>query len=99
MKIQVPIRARYRSTVSLCVVLVLCVCVLSQLLGVTVMTFGLLTSAEAVMEPVSEDLFLPPTVPELGMSRRPGVSMEFLPSFQLPVFDTSVFHPPPLQIR
>lgn len=56
--------------------------------------FGLLTASEVVMESLSEDSFLPPTVPELGISSRPRVSMEFQPSVHLPVFVTSVFHPP-----
>ena len=86
--------ARNRSIGSTCIVLFLCVCVVSQMLGAPVTLFSLMLSSDMLTESVSEDFSLPPTVPELGIPSRLRHYQEFHPTLQLPVFVTSVFHPP-----
>lgn len=76
------------------VVVVLCVCVLSQMLGVPVTLVGLLASSDLLTETVSEDFSLTPIVPELGLSGASRSCVESQPSLHLPLYVTSVFHPP-----
>jgi hypothetical protein len=84
----------YRRKVWASVVVVLCICVLSQMLGVPFTLVGLLTSSDMLVESASEDFSLTPVVPEAGISGSSRIHAEFRPSLHLPVFVTSVFHPP-----
>jgi hypothetical protein len=88
------IRDPYQTMVSVCVVFFLCVCILSQMLGAPVTLISLLASDDRSMGAVSEDSSLLPTVPDLWMLRRLCIYIELQPSLHLPVFATSVFHPP-----
>lgn len=72
----------------------LCVCVLGQMLGMPVTLMGLLTSPDMLAESVSEDFSLTPVLPEPGILGSSRIHAEVQPSFYLPVFVTSVFHPP-----
>lgn len=72
----------------------LCVCVLGQMLGMPVTLIGLLTSSDVLAESVSEDFSLTPVLPEPEMPGSSRIHAEVRPSFYLPVFVTSVFHPP-----
>lgn len=87
-------RAPYRTTGSVAVVLVLCLCVLSQMFGVPITRVSLFTFAGMLTETVSEEFSLPSTILEPDMLGPFRFHTEFLPSPQLPVFVTSVFHPP-----
>jgi hypothetical protein len=77
------------------IVLVLCVCVLSQMLGTPVTLFGLLTSADLLTESVSEESSLPSTVTRPITSGLFRSHSELPSSLYLHIFVTSVFHPPP----
>lgn len=77
-----------------CVLLLLCVCVLSQMLGAPITVVSLLTSADMLTEPLSEDFCIQPAVPDLGTPSQPLLHIELQPSHNHPVFATSVFHPP-----
>ncbi|WHZ29606.1 MAG: hypothetical protein OJF51_004408 [Nitrospira sp.] len=72
----------------------LCMCVLGQMLGMPVTLIGLLTSSDVLAESVSEDFSLTPVLPEPEMPGSSRIHAEVRPSFYLPVFVTSVFHPP-----
>ena len=72
----------------------LCVCVLGQMLGMPVTLIGLLTSPDMLAESVSEDFSLTPVLPEPGIPGSSRIHAEVQRSFYLPVFVTSVFHPP-----
>ncbi len=73
-------------------VLIVCICVVSQMLGAPVTLLGLLTS-DTPAESFSEDFSLPMTT-EPGTPSPSSLHAEFQPSFHLPIFSTSVFHPP-----
>jgi len=78
-----------------CLVVLLCVCVVTQMLGAPVTLIGLMNSDMLTKsEPVSEDFssLSPSLEPE-----KPGLLHFFTESslvLQLPVLATSVFHPP-----
>ncbi len=88
------IRIRYYRIRSICVAAFLCVCVLSLMLGTPISFASLLISAEILTESVSEGFSLPPIVPKPGVPGAYRIPVEFQPSLHLPVFVTSVFHPP-----
>ena len=71
----------------------LCICVMSQMLGTPLTLIGLLTSDISV-ESVSEDFSIPPISPEPESASRSGLHEKGEPVLHLPVFVTSVFHPP-----
>jgi hypothetical protein len=76
-------------------VMVLCICVVMQMLGMPA-TFVDLMSSDALvkLEPVSEDHSAVSPLPEAG---RPGFLTgftEYRAVLHLPVLTTSVFHPP-----
>ena len=81
-------------TASTCVILFLCVCVLAQMLGMPITFFSLVSSADVFLESVSEDFSFPPTVPTPRTSNARISYSELQASPYLPVFVTSVFHPP-----
>ena len=78
----------------MCVVVVLCVCVIAQMLGapytlLTLMDEDIFTKSE----PVSEDFALTPSS-EPENSRLLRLFTEFRSILNLPIFLTSVFRPP-----
>ena len=81
-------------TASTCMILLLCICVLAQMLGMPMTFFSLLASSGVFLESVSEDFSFPPTVPK---PRTPSAWISYTESQSspyLPLFVTSVFHPP-----
>ncbi len=79
--------------VSSVLVVFVCICVLFQMLGAPVTLLGLLLS-DAPVESLSEDFSIPPIMPELGKPSQLTVSVYTQLVRHLPVFSTSVFHPP-----
>lgn len=78
-----------------CLLIVLCVCVLAQMLGTPFTLLSLLNSDMLTQsEPISEDFsaFSPSLEPE--RSRLLHMFTDFRPLLHLPVLLTSVFHPP-----
>lgn len=77
-----------------CAILLLCVCVLSQMFGSPITLVSLATSVDLLTDSVSEeDLGIHQTVPDLGTTSH-LLHIELQPSHYSPVFATSVFHPP-----
>ena len=74
-------------------VLFVCICVVSQMLGTPVTLIDVLTS-ELPGESVSEDFSIPPLTPEPSLAAQARLS-EHVDSMQyLPILAISVFHPP-----
>jgi hypothetical protein len=73
---------------------VLCVCVLSQMLGMPVTLGGLLSSADLPSQQSSEDFSILPTLPKLEARSSFHRRSEIHTSLYVPVFVKSVFHPP-----
>ncbi len=85
----------YQVAGSVCLVVLLCVCVVAQLLGAPFTLLGLLNSDMLTeSEPVSEDFSALSSSPEPERSYRFRVAAEFRPVHHLPILVTSVFHPP-----
>ena len=74
-------------------IFLVCVCVLSQILGAPVTLLSLLTS-DTPVELLSEDFSILPITPIPAAPISSMFHAEFEPSFQIPIFLTSVFHPP-----
>ena len=74
-------------------VFVICMCVVSQMLGAPVTLLGVLTS-DTPAESLSEDFSIPPITPEPDVPNHFSLYAEAHPSVHLPIFSTSVFHPP-----
>ncbi len=74
-------------------ILLVCLCVVFQMLGVPVTLLDLLTS-DAPVESLSEDFSIPPSMPEPGTPNRSRFTVEGQSSRHFPFFMTSVFHPP-----
>ena len=72
-----------------------CICVVSQMLGAPVTLIDLFTS-ETPAESLSEDFSIPPITPKPGTPSWFSLHVAFEPSFRIPIFSTSVFHPPQL---
>lgn len=70
-----------------------CLCVLSQMLGAPVTLLSLLTS-DTPVELLSEDFSILPLTPVPVAPSRSTSYAEFEPSFHIPIFSISVFHPP-----
>lgn len=78
-----------------CLILLLCICVVTQMLGVPVTLIGLLNADVLIKsEPISEDFS---TLSTLIVPERPclfSMIADLDPVSQLPVLATSVFRPP-----
>lgn len=74
-------------------VCMVCLCVVFQMLGAPVTLLGLLIF-DTPVESLSEDFSIPPVMPEPGKPSRSTVSIDTQLLRHLPVFSTSVFHPP-----
>ena len=75
--------------------MVLCICVVTQMLGAPVTLIGLLTAdVLAKSEPVSEDFSSPSTLPEPGKPHLLSLLIQFRSMPQLPILPVSVFRPP-----
>jgi hypothetical protein len=86
-------RIFHNGTASTLLILFVCICVVSQMLGAPVTLLGLLTS-DTPVESLSEDFSILPIMPELGKSSRSSLSVDIQPLPHLPIFSTTVFHPP-----
>ena len=86
-------RCGWKTTAKLMVV-VLCVCVLVQMLGVPMTLLSLFTASDILTESACEDPSLLPSVPELRPSGGLYLLIDGNRTLDLPVFATSVFHPP-----
>lgn len=86
---------RFGQTIGLrSLVFVLCVCVLAQMLGLPVTLLSLMNASDMLTESVCEDPSILPLVPELRPSSVLRLCIDGHPISDLPVFATSVFHPP-----
>ena len=75
--------------------MLLCVCVVAQMLGAPFTLLGLLNSDVLTeSEPVSEDFSTLSPSPEPERPRLFHLFTEFLPVLHLPVLLTSIFRPP-----
>lgn len=72
----------------------LCVCVLSQMLGMPVTLGSLLSSDDMLSQPTSEDFSLLPTLPKLEARSSSRPRSEIQTPRYVPVFVKSLFHPP-----
>jgi hypothetical protein len=85
----------YRTSGLVCVVVLLCVCVVAQMIGTPVTLLSLLDSdMRAESEPASEDPSALSPLPELGKPDLLRIRGEFRTIRHLPILITSVFHPP-----
>ncbi len=76
-------------------ILVLCICVVTQMLGAPVTLIGLLNEDVLTKsEPVSEDFSTLSTLPEPGQPRLLSLIIQFRSRSQLPILPVSVFRPP-----
>lgn len=70
-----------------------CICVVSQMLGVPVTLLDLLTSDTPVESP-SEGFSIPPITPNPDTPTPSRFSEDAQSARPLPIFSTAVFHPP-----
>ena len=94
MKTRIAMTAFYRISRSSAVVLFLCICVLSQMLGAPVILVTLLTEADTLTESALEDFSVLPSVSELERPSLLRIPVEVRSSLHFPLLVTSVFHPP-----
>ncbi len=88
-------RSSYQAAGVTGVVVLLCLCVVTQMLGVPATLVDLLNSDVLTKsEPVSEDFSTPSPSPEPEWPRLSTFFRELCPVVHLPVLLTSVFHPP-----
>lgn len=78
-----------------CLIMVLCICVVTQMLGVPVTLIGLLhADLPTKSEPISEDFSTLSTLPEPGRIHLLSMVAELYPHPHFPVLATSIFRPP-----
>lgn len=87
------VRSPSRAIGVACLVILLCVCVVTQILGMPVTLIGLLAS-DAPAESLSEDLSALSSAVDIKMPVLLGLFSDIRPRLHLPVLLTSVFHPP-----
>lgn len=84
----------YAGSGLVCLVLILCVCVVTQMLGMPVTFLGLLDSSDTLTESVSEDSSVLPSLPRPVRPSLLHLLTEYRGILQLPILLTSVFRPP-----
>lgn len=78
-----------------CLIVVLCICVVAQVLGVPATLIGLLNADVLTKsEPISEDFSTLSTLPESGKLHLLSMVAEVYPVPQFPVLAISIFRPP-----
>ena len=87
------IRLFPKCTGALILILIVCLCVVFQMLGAPVTLLGLLTS-DTPVESLSEDFSIPPSIPEPGRPNRSRFTGETQSLPYVLVLSTAVFHPP-----
>jgi len=78
-------------------ILFVCICVVSQMLGTSVTLIDVLTS-ELPGESVSEDFSVPPVTPEPDLAAQARLYENLDPLQYLPILAISVFHPPDVSL-
>ncbi len=78
-------------------VLFVCICVVSQMLGIPVTLIDVLTS-EQPGESVSVDFSVPPVTPELDLASQARLYENVVSLEHLPILAISVFHPPDVSL-
>ncbi len=79
---------------SVCLVVLLCVCVIVQILGSPFAMVAQDTTTDVLRITLSEGFSLPEIAFELETRSRPCLREEFVSVTHLPVLPKSVFHPP-----
>lgn len=87
-----PFMSKSRGLVFL--VLILCVCVVGQVLGTPFTIAGQDTTTDVLRASLSEGFSLPVIVSELRTLSLSHLQAEFVPVTHLPVIPKSIFHPP-----
>lgn len=87
------VRVLPQGIVAVILIFMICMCVVSQMLGAPVTLLDVLTS-DAPVESFSEDFSIPPMTPEPSTPIRFSFHAESHPSVHHQIFSTSVFHPP-----
>ena len=82
-----------QGTAAAVLIVFVCLCVVFQMLGVSVTLLGLLTQ-DTPVESLSEDFSIPPSIPEPGIPNRSRFHVENQSTRHVPIFSTTVFHPP-----
>ena len=78
-------------------VLFVCICVVSQMLGTPVTLIDVLTS-ELPGESVSEDFSIPALTPKPDLAAHTRLYEKLDPSHHLPILANSIFHPPDVSL-
>jgi len=78
----------------LSMVMLLCFCVMMQMLGVPVTLLNPVASTDALGASVLEGFSVPPTSPQLAMSRESIPLSDIHLSVDVPVLDAALFRPP-----
>lgn len=77
-------------------VMLLCLFVVVQMLGVPVTLLSPVEAADSPAAPVLEGFSVPPPVPKLTLSGQAESVIDTQPSVRLPVLASALFHPPVL---
>lgn len=75
-------------------VVLLCLCVMTQMLGVSATLLDPAKTFDDLGASVLEGLSLPPSLPQLTLSTRSIVRADLLPLIHVPVLASGLFHPP-----
>ena len=75
-------------------VVLLCVCVMTQMLGVSATLLDPAKPFDDLGASVLEGLSVPPSLPQLPLSTRSIVRADLLPLIHVPVLASALFHPP-----
>lgn len=75
-------------------ILLLCLCVFLQMLGVPVTLLGPSVSSDTLGASVLEGFSLPPSLPQLILLPESVIVREVPPMVHVPILTSAVFHPP-----
>ncbi len=76
------------------VILLLCLCVVLQMLGVPVTLLSPSVTSDTLGASVLEGFSLPPTLPELAQLPESVLVLEIHPIVHVPILAFTLFHPP-----
>jgi hypothetical protein len=82
--------------VCIAMVMLLCLCVMAQMLGVPMTLLNPAGAADTLAAAVLEGFSVPPTVPQLTLSAQTGPVTDAQPFVHVPVLASALFHPPVL---
>jgi hypothetical protein len=80
----------------LALIMLLCLFVVVQMLGVPVTLLSPVEAADTLAAPVLEGFSVPPPVPKLTLSGQAESVLDSQPSVHTPVLASALFHPPVL---